>query len=168
MRNANPMRKNYSLSMKISHSIVKSPIGNIYITGTSQAIIEVCVRKPRQIFEENALTKKCKKQIDEYFAGKRQVFDLPIQAIGTEFQMKVWKCMAKIPFGKTLNYGDIARKIAHPKASRAVGAACGKNPILIILPCHRVVGVGNKITGFAAGIPKKIKLLAHEGPQMNL
>ena len=108
------------------------------------------------------LLKKCCKQLDEYFSGKRKTFDVPLDAKGTKFQKQVWRELQKIPFGKTLSYGDIAKKIKNPKASRAVGGANNKNPIAIVVPCHRVIGANGKLVGYAGGLHRKAWLLKHE------
>jgi len=102
-------------------------------------------------------------QLAEYFAGKRQHFDVPLDFIGTPFQKKVWAAFLKIPFGETRTYGEIAREIDNPGAVRAVGMACNKNPISIIAPCHRIVGAGGSLGGFAGGPDVKRYLLKLEG-----
>ena len=101
-------------------------------------------------------------QLTEYFAGERRDFDLPLAPSGTEFQRTVWHALADIPFGATCSYGDLARAVGRPAASRAVGAANGKNPIAIILPCHRVIGASGELTGYGGGLPMKRWLLDHE------
>jgi len=101
-------------------------------------------------------------QLLEYFAGDRRAFDLKTSTVGTRFQQQVWQQIAAIPFGQTRTYGELAAAIGKPTASRAVGAACGRNPISIVVPCHRVVGVGNRLTGYAGGVDKKAWLLAFE------
>ncbi len=101
-------------------------------------------------------------QIGEYFAGQRRSFDLPLAPAGSPFQRAVWAALAAIPHGETRSYGDIARAIGRPTASRAVGAANGRNPLSIVVPCHRVIGVSGKLTGFAGGLAAKQRLLAHE------
>lgn len=103
-------------------------------------------------------------QLEEYFAGTRQHFTLPLDFVGTEFQQKVWHALVAIPFGETRTYAQIAREIGHPTAVRAVGAANGKNPISIIAPCHRVIGSNGKLTGFAGGTAIKAQLLQLETP----
>lgn len=102
-------------------------------------------------------------QLREYFNRSRQKFDVPLNPKGTEFQKKVWKELSKIPFGKTKTYKEIALKVGDIKSIRAVGKASGSNPIAIIIPCHRVIGANGRMTGYAAGIDVKEKLLAHEG-----
>lgn len=101
-------------------------------------------------------------QLDEYFDGTRKVFDLPIEPEGTEFQKKVWKSLIEIPYGETKSYGEIAKIIGNDKAARAVGMANNKNPIAIIIPCHRVIGANGKLVGYAGGLELKEKLLELE------
>jgi methylated-DNA-[protein]-cysteine S-methyltransferase len=105
------------------------------------------------------------RQLGEYFAGKRQRFELALDFAGTEFQRQVWAALLAIPFGETRSYSDIARQIGNPDAVRAVGAANGRNPISIIAPCHRVIGASGSLTGFAGGLAAKQYLLALEGRQ---
>ncbi len=111
---------------------------------------------------------EAERQLNEYFAGKREGFELELDFAGTEFQKKVWQALLTIPFGETRSYSDIAIQIGNAKAVRAVGAANGKNPISIITPCHRVVGASGELTGFAGGLPAKKCLLALEGHHMFL
>lgn len=111
----------------------------------------------------NSLTGDCKQQLNEYFAGKRQSFNFPLDQQGTDFQKAVWACLSTIPFGETVSYQDIANMLNKPKAVRAVGAANGKNPISIIVPCHRVIGSNRSLTGYAGGLKRKLWLLKHEG-----
>jgi O-6-methylguanine DNA methyltransferase len=101
-------------------------------------------------------------QLDEYFNGELQVFDLPLDPVGSEFQLKVWKELLAIPFGATSSYGQIAKAIRQPKASRAVGMANNQNPLVIIVPCHRIVGANGTLTGYGGGLPRKKWLLQHE------
>jgi len=103
-----------------------------------------------------------RRQLDEYFAGKRQNFSVPLAPEGTPFQQSVWNALCTIAYSATCSYGDIARHIGKPTASRAVGAANGANPIPIIIPCHRVIGASCKLTGFGGGLPTKRWLLSHE------
>ncbi|TVS16981.1 MAG: methylated-DNA--[protein]-cysteine S-methyltransferase [Gammaproteobacteria bacterium] len=102
-------------------------------------------------------------QLEEYFAGTRRVFDLPLAPRGTRFQLAVLAVLAEIPFGTTCSYGEMARRLGQPTASRAVGAANGRNPLAIVLPCHRVVGSDGSLTGYAGGLGAKRWLLRHEG-----
>lgn len=98
-------------------------------------------------------------QLDAYINGRLESFDLPLDPSGTEFQKKVWACLAAIPFGETRSYQDVARAVGNPAASRAVGMACGKNPLLIVIPCHRVIGKNGALTGFGSGLDLKKALL---------
>ena len=105
----------------------------------------------------------CARQLEEYFAGTRRAFDLPLAPQGTAFQMRVWREISHIPFGKTLTYAQLAARIGAPDAVRAVGAATGRNPLSILVPCHRVVGSDGSLTGYAGGIERKLRLLELEG-----
>jgi methylated-DNA-[protein]-cysteine S-methyltransferase len=104
-----------------------------------------------------------KQQLDAYFAGRLTAFNLPVHLHGTPFQQRVWNALQTIPYGTTLSYGELAQQIGQPKASRAVGLANGRNPVSIIVPCHRVVGSNGKLTGYGGGIERKQWLLNHEG-----
>tara|TARA_B100001057_G_scaffold463187_1_gene516896 strand:- start:15066 stop:15467 length:402 start_codon:yes stop_codon:yes gene_type:complete len=106
------------------------------------------------------------KQLDEYFDGKRQDFDLPLRPAGTEFQRQVWQALQQIPYGETWSYGELAKHVGTPNAYRAVGAANGINPIPVIIPCHRVIGSNGKLTGFGGGLEAKAFLLNLESPQL--
>ncbi len=112
--------------------------------------------------EDKVLHEACR-QLGEYFAGERRRFDLPLQAGGTEFQQQVWTALQHIPWGETRSYGELACELDNPKAVRAVGAANGRNPLPIVVPCHRVIGSNGKLTGFAGGLAAKHALLALEG-----
>ncbi|MBO5330240.1 MAG: methylated-DNA--[protein]-cysteine S-methyltransferase [Anaerotignum sp.] len=142
----------------------ETPVGRICI-GEENGFIVCCTwsKIPREyILEETELILECKKQLEEYFAGKRKTFDLPLVPRGTEFQQKVWKALQEIPYGETRTYGEVAAAIGNPKAARAVGMANNKNPIGIIIPCHRVVGANGKLVGYAGGMEKKEFLLELE------
>lgn len=110
-------------------------------------------------FTENALVEKAYAQLVEYLEGERQTFDLPLLASGTQFQKKVWQQLCEIPYGEVCSYGDVANHIGCPGGSRAVGQACNKNPIMIFIPCHRVIGASRKLVGFGGGLDMKKKLL---------
>ena len=112
--------------------------------------------------QETALTKKIQKQFDSYFAGKHKTLALPLQYEGTPFQKKVWKYLQSIPYGKTVSYYTVAKAIGHPKSARAVGTACKRNPIPIIIPCHRVISATGEIGEYAGGKTRKTKLLKLE------
>jgi methylated-DNA-[protein]-cysteine S-methyltransferase len=120
-------------------------------------------KKPDNFIEkETPLIKEAAKQLGEYFGYKRKTFDLPIKPRGTEFQLKVWNALLDIPYGETKNYGEIASIIGNPKASRAVGMANNRNLIVIIIPCHRVIGADGSLTGFGGGLDLKRQLLELE------
>lgn len=116
----------------------------------------------RICLQENALIKRAYEELMEYFSGKRREFDLPLQTEGTEFQTQVWKALREIPYGETRSYKEIAIKTGRPGACRAVGGACHRNPIFIMIPCHRVIGSNGSMTGFGGGISVKEKLLTLE------
>ncbi|MCU0966365.1 MAG: methylated-DNA--[protein]-cysteine S-methyltransferase [Burkholderiaceae bacterium] len=110
----------------------------------------------------NDVLRQAEREFDEYFTGRRRAFGVPLDPAGTDFQQRVWQALLKIPMGRLSSYGDIARELGLPAAARAVGAAVGRNPIAIIVPCHRVVGSDGSLTGYAAGLPRKQALLLHE------
>lgn len=107
--------------------------------------------------------RECAEQLADYFAGKRQCFDLPVAPRGTSFQQRVWREIAKVPFGETISYAELARRAGAPGSARAAGAATGRNPLAIVVPCHRIVASGGSLTGYAGGIGRKAGLLALEG-----
>ena len=112
---------------------------------------------------DRALTRRAAEQLEAYFAGRLTTFDLPLGAEGTDFQRSVWHELSRIPYGTIASYGEIARRVGRPTGSRAVGAANGRNPIAIVVPCHRVIGANGTLTGYAGGLWRKEWLLAHEG-----
>lgn len=116
----------------------------------------------------NEITAITKQQLQEYFLRKRECFDLPLNADGTDFQKTVWKQLCQIPYGQTCTYGEIAVAIGKHKASRAVGLANGKNPLTIVVPCHRIIGANGTLTGYASGVERKAKLLNLESPNRSL
>lgn len=144
----------------------QSPMGPILITIDTRlnSLIELkFVKTSLSNSKQPPLIKKITKQLDEYFSKKRTIFDIPIHYNGTPFQNKVWEELLKIPYGNTLSYGDIAKKLGKPPlTSRAIGTANSKNKIAIIIPCHRVIRSNGKLSGYAGGIDKKIWLLNHE------
>jgi methylated-DNA-[protein]-cysteine S-methyltransferase len=153
------------------HHTLASPIGDLLLVGDEEALHGVYFQdgkrgphKPDTTWEPSEKPfREVKRQLKAYFAGKLTDFDLPLSPQGTEFQLKVWKTLRTIPYGKTWSYGELARRIKRPAASRAVGAANGQNPIPVIVPCHRVIGADGSLTGFGGGLPIKQKLLALEG-----
>ncbi|KQR80971.1 methylated-DNA--[protein]-cysteine S-methyltransferase [Sphingomonas sp. Leaf343] len=125
------------------------------------------VRLPPMVArDDHPVLKQAMAQLTEYFGGRRRVFDLPVRPTGTTFQQRVWQELLAIPFGETRSYVEIAGRIGSPMAARAVGAANGRNPISIVIPCHRVVGANGGLTGFAGGIEVKRRLLALEWPSL--
>ena len=152
--------------MKYYH-YYESPIGKLVIVHNDRGITNLYLAHLLQIEnaiqEETDLIKEAVKQLDEYFNGLRQSFDLPLALAGTYFQQKVWQALRNIPCGKTYSYKQIAEQIGSPKASRAIGMANNKNPILLLIPCHRVIGANGKLIGFAAGLEMKKYLLTLEG-----
>ena len=144
----------------------KSPIGILEIKVENNIVLGLrIVESCSKFSERTGYFAEVVKQLDEYFAGKRTKFELNISPRGTEFQKKVWAELLKIPYGKTKSYQEIAEAVGKPKAQRAVGSACNKNPILLIIPCHRVVSKTGKLTGFACGVDRKEQLLKLESNQ---
>ena len=153
----------------IYHTTIPSPLGDLLLTGNGQALTGVYLTPHRRgptadgdwVRDEAPFT-EARQQLSEYFAGARTVFDLPTAATGTPFQQRVWQALRAIPHGRTASYGDIARAIGNPKAVRAVGLANGRNPLSIVVPCHRVIGSDGSLTGYGGGVERKQWLLAHE------
>lgn len=151
---------------ELSQLTIDTPIGLLEITATDESIVGV---KPVDHEENvagdavaNDLVQKCRVELEEYFAGKRKNFDLPLAGEGTDFQKQVWEQLQRIPYGETRTYGEIAKMMGKPKASRAIGMANHHNSILILVPCHRVIGADGSLTGYAAGIEAKKYLLEFE------
>ena len=149
----------------------KSPVGKLRLVASDRGLSAILWENddPKRVRlsplaenKEHPLLLEAERQLNEYFAGKRKTFSLKFDFAGTEFQKQVWLALATIPFGETRSYGQIARQVGHPKAVRAVGAANGKNPISIIVPCHRVIGSNGQLTGFAGGLETKASLLRIE------
>lgn len=136
--------------------------GRIGIAEENGAITHLIFSERDWTVEETDLIKETKRQLDEYFAGKRKEFDIPTRLEGTEFQKRVWEELRKIPYGKTVTYKDIAEAVGCPKGFRAVGLANNRNPISIIYPCHRVIGSNGSLTGYGGGLDVKEKLLELE------
>ncbi len=142
-----------------------SPVGLLVLGEEDGFLTRVSFHKEINtpyVIESTPVLEETEKQLREYFNGERTVFDLPLGPMGTEFQKKVWKALQGIPYGTTASYGDIARQVGNPKGFRAVGMANNKNPIAIILPCHRVIGSDGKLVGYGGGLENKVFLLAFE------
>ncbi len=151
------------------YKIIDSPVGKITLMASELALVSLIWGENAKTSytnnsknSKNSILKTAEAQLKEYFAGKRKSFDIPLDPKGTDFQKQVWNELSKIPYGKTISYGEQAKRLGQPKAARAVGAANGKNPIGIIVPCHRVIGASGSLTGFAGGIAAKKLLLALE------
>lgn len=146
-----------------------TPSGLLKIYATDKAINAITfVDHQNEDSAANALTAQAAFQLTEYFANARRTFDLPLAPGGTVFQQQVWQLLCDIPYGETVSYSIIARRLGNPKAVRAVGSANGKNPISIIVPCHRVIGANGTLTGYAGGLARKSQLLRLENPQLCL
>lgn len=143
----------------------KTPLGIAKITGNKNGISEISIQDDGEISKIIPLElKKAILQLQEYFEGKRTNFDINLNPIGTDFQKKVWNELLFIPFGKTISYLELSKKLGDIKAIRAVASANGKNPLWIVVPCHRVIGTDGSLTGYAGGLWRKKWLLEHENP----
>lgn len=154
---------------------IESPVGPLLLAGDGSGLRQINFVHGRHPAAPDPLWKQDRRafkeviaQLEAYFAGTLEEFDVPLTPEGTPFQQKVWKNLCDIPFGETISYGELARRIGNPSASRAVGLANGTNPIPIIIPCHRVIGSNGKLTGYGGGLPIKEKLLALERKQLTL
>ncbi|MCK8523143.1 methylated-DNA--[protein]-cysteine S-methyltransferase [Aquimarina sp. D1M17] len=147
---------------------IETPLGIACLSGDENGLSSVSVTKDIEKIEEQQeappYLEQAVTQLQEYFEGRRTHFDLKLNPSGTEFQKKVWKELLKIPFGKTVSYLDIAKRLGDPKTIRAAASANGKNPLWIIVPCHRVIGSDGSLTGYAGGLWRKKWLLEHESP----
>jgi methylated-DNA-[protein]-cysteine S-methyltransferase len=156
--------------MTTRYAIIDSPVGRLLLVEEAGSLREIRFDKgPESIAPEPGWVEggrfldRAKRQLEQFFKGKRNAFDLPLAPQGTEFQRSVWDELLRIPYGETISYGELAKRIGRPKASRAVGAANGQNPISIVIPCHRVIGADGSLTGFGGGLSTKRKLLKIEG-----
>jgi methylated-DNA-[protein]-cysteine S-methyltransferase len=158
--------------MEYYYKEMPSPVGRLKLVASDNGLAAILWEndKPERIrvrtYTENIshpVLLQAEQQLNEYFEGKRHQFSLPLDPVGTEFQKSVWNALSTIPFGQTRSYSDIARQLGNLKAVRAVGAANGRNPISIIVPCHRVIGASGELTGFAGGLEAKAYLLSMEG-----
>jgi len=148
--------------MQVYSTYHPSPLGVLHIQCTDHAISAVLFCEESGECEEHPLLQLCTSQIDDYFAGTRKEFDLPLNQSGTEFQKKVWELLCTIPYGKTISYHELSKQYGNLRAIRAVAAANGKNNLAIIVPCHRVIGSDQSLTGYAGGLWRKKWLLEHE------
>jgi len=152
-------------------NFMPSPVGPLLLAADAQGLRLVEFNSPKHPIPrgddwregDNAVLRETRAQLDDYFAGKRRTFDLPLAPRGTGFQRQVWHTLAAIPYGETISYARLATRVGKPSAMRAVGAANGRNPLPIVLPCHRVIGSDGSLTGFGGGLPTKQFLLTLEG-----
>ncbi|MBU1309037.1 MAG: methylated-DNA--[protein]-cysteine S-methyltransferase [Gammaproteobacteria bacterium] len=147
---------------------IDSPLGAIKISASPLGISEILFSDTPGQNAPSPLTEQAAQQLQAYFNGSLRQFNLPLAACGTSFQQQVWQALSALPFGTTCSYADIAGRIGNNKAVRAVGAANGRNPIAIVVPCHRVIGANGTLTGYAGGLDKKAWLLQHEQRQQAL
>ncbi|PJK00733.1 cysteine methyltransferase [Lysobacteraceae bacterium NML91-0213] len=157
--------------MSIHYTHVDSPVGPLLVAASDAGLHAIAFPENRHPIRmgddwtpgDHPLIDEARRQLAAYFAGTRRVFDLPLAPHGTTFQRAVWQALADIPYGSTASYAQLAARVGRPAAARAVGAANGRNPLPIVLPCHRVIGAGGGLTGFGGGLPTKRYLLALEG-----
>jgi methylated-DNA-[protein]-cysteine S-methyltransferase len=152
---------------------LSSPVGQLLLTGSKTALTAVYFptsrHGPRGLDgSASEVVEGARRQLQEYFAGARTTFDVPLDPVGSAFERRVWDALRAIPYGTTVGYGELARRLGDPRASRAVGAANGRNPIPIIVPCHRVIGARGELTGYGGGLDRKRWLLEHEGALLTL
>lgn len=157
----------------LQYARLNSPLGVVVVGGSRNSVQGVWFEGPPTVGplpagEARGPVAKAARQLEAYFEGRLRAFDLPLAPVGTPFQRRVWDELLKVPYGETVSYGDIARRIGHPTASRAVGAANGANPIPIIIPCHRAVGADGSLTGYGGGIERKRALLDLESQRAKL
>ncbi len=168
------MRPIHAIPEDAVYDEMNSPVGKLTLIASSKGLhailwetdrdSEIYKKTLKQLIrsKDNKIILQAKKQLTEYFAGQRKKFDLPLILNGTDFQIQAWKQLQKIPYGKTISYGEQAEKIGDKNKARAVGMANGRNPISIVVPCHRVIGSNGKLVGFGGGLPCKQWLLEHE------
>jgi len=157
--------------MTVRYTIVPSPIDDLLLTSDGGALTRLHMTPHRGRHgigddwvrdDDERVLAEARRQLDTYFAGNLSAFDLPLDPAGTPFQVQVWQQLTRIPYGQTISYGELARRIENPSASRAVGLANGRNPIAVIVPCHRVIGADGSLTGFGGGLDRKRALLSLE------
>ena len=160
--------------MAACYTRIESPVGPLVLAASDAGLHHVLFANSKRTKlnpewrEDKAPLREVIQQLRAYFAKELETFDLTLAPEGTEFQQSVWNELCGIPYGETISYGELAKRVGNPKASRAVGAANGQNPIPIIIPCHRVIGCDGKLTGFGGGLPIKEKLLTLEQRQLRL
>jgi len=154
--------------MSLAYKMIHSPVGNLKLVASDKGLVAILWQNEKlsrvplnELLEDTVhpILLDTERELGEYFAGKRRTFSVPLDMRGTSFQKNVWQALLAIPFGETRSYGQLAKQLGNPQAMRAVGAANGRNPISIIVPCHRVIGSSGKLTGFAGGLETKAYLL---------
>jgi methylated-DNA-[protein]-cysteine S-methyltransferase len=163
----------HSMTNQNQYTIMKTPIGSLLIAENSSGVAAIIFNGdsysiPESWHRVNNLSSEVMMQLQQYFNGERYEFDLPLAPEGTPFQLDVWRALEKIPYGETVSYLDLAKKIGKPAAVRAVGAANGANPLPIVIPCHRVIGHNGKLIGYGGGLEKKQYLLSMESLYLGL
>jgi methylated-DNA-[protein]-cysteine S-methyltransferase len=142
---------------------ISTPTGDLYLVASDTGLRQIFWDEQPVAMGRSDVLDAAAAQLTEYFAGKRTHFDLPLEAEGTEFQRRVWQELQRIPYGKTISYRELARRIGKEKATRAVGTANGRNPLCIVIPCHRVIAADGTLGGYSGGLDKKVSLLGIEG-----
>jgi len=159
--------------MNLAYKFAKTPVGQLKLVASGAGLVAILWENddPRRVRLDDAIEDlnhpvltRAQRELEEYFSGQRSTFSTRLDLRGTAFQKQVWDALLTIPFGETRTYGQIANQIGNPTSTRAVGAANGRNPVSIIVPCHRVIGASGKLTGFAGGLEAKARLLALEAP----
>jgi methylated-DNA-[protein]-cysteine S-methyltransferase len=157
--------------MSLAYKMIETPVGKLKLVASDNALVAILWEKdnPRRVRlselfadDRRPVLVETQRQLSEYFSGKRKTFSITLEMRGTRFQKDVWEALLAIPFGETRSYGQLATQLGNPRATRAVGAANGRNPLSIVVPCHRVIGSSGKLTGFAGGLEVKEHLLALE------
>jgi methylated-DNA-[protein]-cysteine S-methyltransferase len=165
------------MNQRFRYCFTPSSLGNVLLVASGDSLCGVYFDDQKYLpaidpawreDEDLAVLRVAHSQLDQYFAGSRKVFDLPLAPNGTSFQRAVWNAIAQVPWGETLTYAELASRAGHPGSARAAGAATGRNPLSIIVPCHRIVGSDGSLTGYAGGLDRKQKLLALERPLFEL
>jgi methylated-DNA-[protein]-cysteine S-methyltransferase len=158
-------------TMSFAYKMIESPIGKLKLVASDQGLVAVLWEKdnPRRVRvselvadQQHPVLAEAERQLGDYFAGKRKSFSIPLDIRGTRFQKDVWEALLAIPFGETRSYGQLAKQLGNSRATRAVGAAIGRNPVSVVVPCHRVIGSSGKLTGFGGGLEAKARLLSLE------
>jgi methylated-DNA-[protein]-cysteine S-methyltransferase len=171
IKDRNPVHYSKLLRMSLARKRIESPVGKLDLVASDEGLIAILWENDRpdrvrlnglMDNSEHPILVKTERQLAEYFNGRRKTFSIPLDMRGTQFQKSVWEALLTIPFGETRSYGQLAHQLGNPQAARAVGAANGKNPLSIVVPCHRVIGSSGKLTGFAGGLQAKAHLLRLE------